>query len=99
MHKLDHNCNSCEQADRCRQVYMRLGQDDMPAIGRQVVFAFLLPLIGLFGGWVFTDWLFSASGWPISQAIGLMIGLIVGGCCVLIGRMALKRACKLKGRC
>lgn len=98
MHELDDHCNGCKQAERCRQVYVRLAQDDMPAIGRQVIFAFLMPLAGLFGGWVFTDWLFSFKGWPAGRAIGFTIGLIVAGCCVIIGRMDLKRACKLKGR-
>jgi len=38
-------CRDCSQADKCQDVYRKLGKAEGPSVARGVVAAFLLPLV------------------------------------------------------
>jgi hypothetical protein len=44
---MDKHCDGCEQKDRCREVYAKLGQSTGPNVAFKAVLAFVVP-IGVF---------------------------------------------------
>ncbi len=39
------HCQGCNQADRCQEVYRRLGKAEGPSVVFKVIVAFLLPIV------------------------------------------------------
>jgi len=92
-------CRSCSQADKCQDVYQKLGKAEGPSVTLKVVTAFLLPLVVFIAALaVFKEILVNA-GVGVSQetqdvglmnttevrtAISFLLALAVTFICILI---------------
>ncbi len=80
-------CDGCRQADTCKEVYRRLGGLQGPSITREVLIAFLLPLVvfvtalGGFGPLV--GYLVPA---PYGTPLALVLAMAVAAAVLLLAR-------------
>jgi uncharacterized membrane protein (DUF485 family) len=87
-------CHTCIHKHSCQTVYQHLGNTEGPSVGAKVSFAFLLPLIVFIVSLAISERLVAGavSSTAAQTAVSLLLALGVTLACIVITKIATKRA-------
>ena len=87
------NCQSCEQSQRCQEIYRRMGETKGPSVVYKVLAAFLLPVLVFIGVLAAFERTLGrmVSGKNLKTVFSLLSALVVTFVCILVTKLIQRR--------